>query len=57
MYYLRVSVLCVIMAIMTHFISCTPKAIVDGEATNPPIGYTIHCLENPNSPFCKEVRH
>jgi len=27
--------------------------IQDGEITDPPIGYTTHCQENPDSIFCR----
>lgn len=37
--------------------SCAAKQIQDGDLATPPIGYTIHCKEIPDSPFCKGGRH
>lgn len=31
------------------------KPMPEGEPVNPPIGYMLHCIEYPDSPFCKEA--
>jgi hypothetical protein len=44
-----------LIIILLLLASCAHQPFPEGEPTQPPMGYVIHCLENPDSPFCKEV--
>jgi hypothetical protein len=51
---LYAAIICWSICLLILLYGCTTP-MPEGEPVNPPIGYIIHCIENPNDPFCKEV--
>ena len=57
--YRNVAILCwtaAAMIIMYALFGCarTYEPIPEGKETNAPLGYTSHCIEFPDSIFCKD---
>ena len=45
------------VTILFMIMSCSSKPIIDGDQVTPPYGYVDFCKNNPESVFCKEIKH